>query len=86
MHTGGALHDGQPKPRSLGRSAAARGWRSVSDRSVRPLGGRSVAGCTPEWAAGICGVEPGLIREVARVWGPARTSFLLHARGVEQHT
>ena len=46
----------------------------------------SVAGCTPEWAAGICGVEPGLIREVARVWGPARTSFLLHARGVEQHT
>jgi assimilatory nitrate reductase catalytic subunit len=31
-------------------------------------------------------VQPDLIRRVAEVWGRARTSFLLHARGIEQHT
>lgn len=44
----------------------------------------SVKDCTPEWAGKICGVSPELIREVARVWGEAKTSFLLHARGIEQ--
>lgn len=46
----------------------------------------SVKECTPEWAGAICGVAPDLIRETARVWGEAKTSFLLHARGVEQQT
>lgn len=46
----------------------------------------SVERCTPEWAAEICGVPAALIREVAAAWGQAKTSFLLHARGVEQHT
>jgi assimilatory nitrate reductase catalytic subunit len=46
----------------------------------------SIRDCTPEWAGAICGVGPDLIREVAKVWGQAQTSFLLHARGVEQHT
>lgn len=46
----------------------------------------SVKETTPEWAGAICGLEPSLIRDVARVWGTAKTSFLLHARGVEQHT
>jgi assimilatory nitrate reductase catalytic subunit len=46
----------------------------------------SVKTCTPEWAGAICGVQPDLIRRVAEVWGRARTSFLLHARGIEQHT
>ncbi|CAN5495321.1 assimilatory nitrate reductase catalytic subunit [soil metagenome] len=44
----------------------------------------SVASCTPEWAGELCGVDPEMIRKVAAVWGPAKTSFLLHARGVEQ--
>ncbi|MCC6547833.1 molybdopterin oxidoreductase family protein [Candidatus Sumerlaeota bacterium] len=44
----------------------------------------SVKECTPEWAGHICGVTPQLIREVARVWGTAKTSFLMHARGIEQ--
>ena len=46
----------------------------------------SVAACAPEWAGAICGIDPSLIRSVAAAWGQARTSFLLHARGVEQHT
>lgn len=46
----------------------------------------SVAQCTPEWAANICGIDAALIRRVAEVWGKARTSFLMHARGIEQHT
>lgn len=46
----------------------------------------SVREATPEWAGAICGVQPQLIRDVARVWGEAKTSFLLHARGIEQHT
>ncbi len=47
---------------------------------------KSVEDCTPEWAGEICGVHPELIRKVAAEWGPAKTSFLLHARGIEQHT
>jgi assimilatory nitrate reductase catalytic subunit len=46
----------------------------------------SVASCTPEWAEGITGVPAEQIRAAARMWGQAKTSFLLHARGVEQHT
>lgn len=46
----------------------------------------SVKTCTPEWAGAICGLNPELSREVARVWGTAKTSFLMHARGVEQQT
>ena len=46
----------------------------------------SVATCTPEWAAPTTGVPADQIRAAARMWGQARTSFLLHARGVEQHT
>jgi assimilatory nitrate reductase catalytic subunit len=45
---------------------------------------QSVASCTPEWAAEICGLDPAQIRAAAHLWGGAKTSFLLHARGVEQ--
>jgi assimilatory nitrate reductase catalytic subunit len=47
---------------------------------------RSVAACTPAWAETITGVPADEIRTAARMWGQARTSFLLHARGIEQHT
>jgi assimilatory nitrate reductase catalytic subunit len=53
------------------------GWEELS---------ASVATCTPEWASEICGISADGIRAVAEVWGKARTSFLLHARGIEQHT
>jgi len=53
------------------------GWEELRD---------SVATCTPEWAAEICGIDADLIRQAAHLWGGAKTSFLLHARGIEQHT
>lgn len=47
---------------------------------------KSVETCTPEWAGDICGIDPNLIRTAAKFWGEAKTSFLLHARGIEQQT
>jgi assimilatory nitrate reductase catalytic subunit len=34
----------------------------------------------------LAGVDPALIVKAAEMWGPAKTSFLLHARGIEHHT
>lgn len=39
-----------------------------------------------EEASRISGVEIEDIQKAARMWGPAETSFLLHARGIEHHT
>lgn len=41
---------------------------------------------TPEVAGELSGVDPQLIIKAAEMWGPAKTSFLLHARGIEHHT
>src|SRR3569833_150429 len=41
---------------------------------------------TPEYAGELSGVDPALIVKAAEMWGPAKTSFLLHARGIEHHT
>jgi len=41
---------------------------------------------TPEVAGELSGVDPALIVKAAELWGPAKTSFLLHARGIEHHT
>src|SRR5262249_8470709 len=41
---------------------------------------------TPEYAGKIAGVPPSLIVRAAELWGPARTSFLMHARGIEHHS
>jgi assimilatory nitrate reductase catalytic subunit len=41
---------------------------------------------TPEYSAKIAGVPPEMIIKAAELWGPAPTSFLLHARGIEHHT
>ncbi len=41
---------------------------------------------TPEYAGKIAGVPPSMIVRAAEIWGPAETSFLLHARGIEHHT
>ncbi|HEY3333563.1 MAG TPA: molybdopterin oxidoreductase family protein [Capsulimonadaceae bacterium] len=45
-----------------------------------------VAKYTPEYAGELAGVDPALIVKAAEMWGPAKTSFLLHARGIEHHT
>jgi len=41
---------------------------------------------TPEYAAKIAGVPARMIVRAAEMWGEARSSFLLHARGIEHHT
>jgi assimilatory nitrate reductase catalytic subunit len=41
---------------------------------------------TPDYAAKIAGVPPEMIIKAAELWGPAPTSFLLHARGIEHHS
>jgi assimilatory nitrate reductase catalytic subunit len=45
-----------------------------------------VAKYTPEVAGELSGVDPELIVKAAEMWGPAKTSFLMHARGIEHHT
>src|SRR5512142_2624281 len=53
------------------------GWEAVE---------RAVEKYTPEYGAKIAGVPPSLIVRAAELWGPAKTSFLLHARGIEHHS
>ena len=46
----------------------------------------SVEKFTPEYAAKIAGVPAAMIERAAELWGPAKTSFLMHARGIEHHS
>lgn len=46
----------------------------------------SVQDHTLEWAEKITGVSAEKIYKAAEIWGKAKTSFLLHARGIEHHT
>ena len=46
----------------------------------------SVKKYTPEYSAKIAGVPAEMIVRAAEIWGPAPTSFLLHARGIENHS
>ncbi|MCB9202016.1 MAG: molybdopterin oxidoreductase family protein [Flavobacteriales bacterium] len=39
-----------------------------------------------EWCEEITGIDKQKIKETAELWGKAKTSFLLHARGIEHHT
>jgi len=39
-----------------------------------------------EWAERTTGVFPSKIMEAATLWGKAKTSFMLHARGIEHHS
>jgi assimilatory nitrate reductase catalytic subunit len=41
---------------------------------------------TPRRTAEITGITERAIRQAAEMWGPAKTSFLLHARGIEHHS
>src|SRR5215510_696031 len=57
--------------------AHARGWEALA---------ASLEKYTPEYAAEIAGVPASMIVKAAEIWGPAKTSFLLHARGLEHHS
>lgn len=46
----------------------------------------AVKECTPEWTSRITGLPVAAIEKAARMWGEARTSFLLHARGIEHQS
>lgn len=41
---------------------------------------------TPEYSSKIAGVPAEMIVKAAELWGPAPTSFLMHARGIEHHS
>ncbi|GIW81899.1 MAG: assimilatory nitrate reductase catalytic subunit [Gemmatales bacterium] len=47
---------------------------------------RSVAEWTPRRTAEVTGISERGIRQAAEWWGQAKTSFLLHARGIEHHS
>lgn len=46
----------------------------------------SVKAWTPQRTAQVTGIAERLIRQAAELWGTARTSFLMHARGIEHHS
>ena len=50
----------------------------------------AVAAATQEWTpartADVTGIAEQNIRRAAELWGTAKTSFLMHARGIEHHT
>jgi assimilatory nitrate reductase catalytic subunit len=46
----------------------------------------TVRAWTPQRTAEVTGIAERSIRRAAELWGRARTSFLLHARGLEHHT
>ena len=58
-------------------AAHTAGWQQVEE-IVRKY--------TPEYASRIAGVPAEMIVRAAEMWGPAQTSFLLHARGIEHHS
>jgi assimilatory nitrate reductase catalytic subunit len=45
-----------------------------------------VAAWTPRRTAEVTGIAEKSIRQAAEWWGKAKTSFLMHARGIEHHT
>ncbi len=45
-----------------------------------------VASWTPARTAEVTGIPERLVRQAAEWWGTAKTSFLMHARGIEHHS
>lgn len=46
----------------------------------------AVQECTLEWGEEVTGIPKELIYKAAEMWGKAKTSFLMHARGIEHHS
>ena len=67
-----------------------RGWIDRAFLDAHSTGFDAVAAAvekyTPEYAGKVAGVPPSMIVRAAELWGPAKTSFLLHSRGIEHHT
>jgi assimilatory nitrate reductase catalytic subunit len=53
--------------------------RTVGWADVREV----VRGYTPERVGEICGIDPALVAQVARMWGTAERAMAFHARGIE---
>jgi anaerobic dimethyl sulfoxide reductase subunit A len=51
---------------------------------ARVLGGDGGPACTPEWAAGICGLPPEGIRRFARAYGSARPALLFPGYSIQR--
>ena len=68
----------------------ARGWIDRAFIAAHTTGWDAVEAVieryTPDYAAKIAGVPASMIVRAAEMWGPAETSFLLHARGIEHHS
>src|SRR6185312_940222 len=64
-----------------------RGWINREFIAAHTTGWEAVAAIveryTPEYAATVASVPASMIVRAAEMWGPAGTSFLLHARGIE---
>jgi assimilatory nitrate reductase catalytic subunit len=48
--------------------------------------GASVREWTPQRTAAVTGIAERVIRQAAEWWGTAKSSFLMHARGIEHHS
>lgn len=68
----------------------AHGWVDEAFISTQTVGfsdvEAEVAAWTPARTAEVTGIAEARIRQAAEWWGTARTSFLLHARGLEHHS
>jgi assimilatory nitrate reductase catalytic subunit len=67
-----------------------RGWIDQDFVAEHTTGFEAVAEHVREWTprrtAEVTGIAERAIRQAAEWWGTARTSFLLHARGIEHHS
>ena len=55
-------------------------------RRLREGGRGTSSEWTPRQTAEVTGIAEKAIRQAAEWWGTAKTSFLMHARGIEQHS
>ena len=67
-----------------------RGWIDQEYIAKNTIGfeevARTVEKYTPEYAAKIAGVPASMIVRAAELFGSAKTSFVMHARGIEHHS
>jgi assimilatory nitrate reductase catalytic subunit len=65
-------------------------WLDHEFIKKQTVGFEDVAACVEEWTpcktAEITGIAERAIHQAAEWWGTAKTSFLLHARGIEHHS
>jgi assimilatory nitrate reductase catalytic subunit len=66
------------------------GWVDSDFIEANTVGFDAVAAYCREWplarTAQVTGVPERTIRQVAELWGTAKSSFMLHARGIEHHS